>query len=148
MTMEERTVWAQLIVFPLVAIAYFAVVLSRAAGQPVAEVSWVVPLLWAMGAIVAGIILGTIASAIGHGARATMRGEEPEFEDGDVRDKEIERDAVFRTQGWAGLGGVSVIVLAMTGADHFWIANAMFATGVLGGVHASALRIRSYRRGI
>jgi hypothetical protein len=147
MTMEERTVWAQLIVFPIVGIAYFAVVLSRVADQPAAEVSWVVPLLWAIGATIPGIILGTIAGAIGHGARATMRGEEPEFEDGDIRDKEIEKDAIYRTQGWVALGGVSVIVLAMTDADHFWIANAMFASGLLASVHACALRIRAYRRG-
>ena len=77
MTVSERSVWVQLFVMPLVAVGYFSVVLSRAADAPVAEISWVVPMIWAIAVVVAGIIAGTIASAITSAIAATARGEEP-----------------------------------------------------------------------
>lgn len=147
MTMEERSVWAQLVVFPLAGGIYFTVVLTRAAQIPIAEVSWVVPMIWTAGLLVGGIILGIIAQAIGSGISATVRGEEPEYEDGDIRDKEIERHGDYKARFFTSMGGVAVIVLAMARADHFWIANAIFLAGILGETYASIVKIRLYRRG-
>ncbi len=147
MTMDERSVWAQLVVLPLVGVGYFAIVLTRAARLPDDEISWVVPMLWAMAIVVVGIVALTIAGAIGHGARATARGEEPQFEDGDIRDKEIERYGEYRSRHFTALGGLAVIVLAMLRADHVWIASAMFGSGILAGTYAAAIRMLVYRRG-
>lgn len=147
MTMTQRTVWAQLLVYPAVGLAYFGVVLSRAADAPVAEVSWVVPLIWAMAVLILGIVGLTIVGAIGHGVRATYRGDTPEFDEGDVRDREIERDGDYRSRHIIASGGLAVIVLAMVGADHFWIANAMFLAGLVAGIYATVIKLRLYRQG-
>lgn len=148
MTMHQRTVWAQLVVFPLVGIVYFTVVLTRAAQAPLDEVSWVVPLIWAMSIGVVGIVAATIVGAIGHGVAATARGEEPDFEEGDIRDKEIEREGDYRSHAFTAFAGLAVIILTMLRADHFWIANTMFLAGLLGGIYAAALKVRMYRQGL
>jgi hypothetical protein len=147
MTVSERSVWVQLFVMPLVAVGYFSVVLSRAADTPVAEISWVAPMIWAIGIVVAGIIAGTIASAIGSAIAAAARGEEPDLEEGDQRDKEIERLGNRKAQFFTGLGAIAVIVLAMFRVDPFWIASAMFLAGILAGVHGAIAKLRAYRRG-
>jgi len=147
MTVSERSVWVQLFVMPLVAVGYFSVVLSRAADAPVAEISWVVPMIWAIAVVVAGIIAGTIASAITSAIAATARGEEPELDEGDQRDKEIERLGNRKAQFFTGIGTIAVIVLCMFRVDPFWIASAMFLAGILGGVHGAIAKLVAYRRG-
>ena len=147
MTVSERSVWVQLFVMPLVAIAYFAVVLTRLADEDVAEISWVVPMIWAIGIVVAGIIAGTIASAIASAIAAAARGEEPELEEGDQRDKEIERLGNQKGQFFTGIGTTAVIVLCMFRVDPFWIASTMFLAGIFAGVHGAIAKLRAYRRG-
>ncbi len=147
MTVSERSVWVQAFVMPLAGILYFAIVLSRAASAPVAQISWVVPLIWAMSIVVAGIIAGTIASAIAGAMGAAARGEEPDLEEGDQRDKEIERLGTLASQGLIGAGTFAVIVLCMFRVDPFWIASTMFLAGILGGLRGAITKIRAYRRG-
>jgi hypothetical protein len=147
MTVSERSVWVQLIVMPLVAIVYLSVVLNRVAHVPVAEVSWVVPMIWSIGIVVAGIIAGTIASAIASAIAAAARGEEPDLEEGDQRDKEIERLGNRKSQFFTGIGTIAVIVLCMFRVDPFWIASAMFLAGILAGVHGAIAKLIAYRRG-
>jgi hypothetical protein len=147
MTVSERSVWVQLFVMPLVAVGYFSVVLSRAADAPVAEISWVAPMIWAIGVVIAGIIAGTIASAIGSAIAAAARGEEPDLEEGDLRDKEIERLGNLAGLPFTGVGTLAVIVLCMFRVDPFWIASTMFLAGILAGVHGAIAKLRAYRRG-
>ena len=147
MTVSERSVWVQLVVMPLVAVGYFSVVLSRAADESVAGISWVVPMIWAIGIVVTGIIAGTIASTIGSAIAAAARGEEPDLEEGDQRDKEIERLGNRKAQFFTGIGTMAVIVLAMFRVDPFWIASTMFLAGILAGIHGAIAKLRAYRRG-
>lgn len=147
MTMQQRAVWAQMFVFPIVGLVYFSVVLTRAADRPLEEFSWVVPLIWAISVLVVGIIVVTIVSAIGHGIAANVRDEDPDFEEGDVRDKEIEREGDYRGRHFTGIGGLVVIILAMLRVDHFWIANAMFLSALVAGIYATAVKLRMYQRG-
>lgn len=148
MTISERSVWVQLVVIPLAGVAYFAVVLTRAASAPVEEISWVVPMIWAIGAVVAGVIFGTIASAIGSAIAAGARGQEPDLEEGDIRDKEIERFGDLKGRLFTGLGTFAATILAMVRVDHFWIASALFLSGILAATHAAIVKIRAYRRGL
>jgi hypothetical protein len=147
MTIDQKSIGVQLVVMPLVCIAYFAVVLTRLADAPVDEISWVVPMIWAMGAVIVGVIVGTIATAIGTYVRAEARGEEAALENGDVRDKEIERLGDRKSQTFASLGSLAVIVLAMARVDHFWIASAVFFAGTIGAVSGNVVKLRAYRRG-
>lgn len=148
MTMTERTVWASLVVFPLVGIVYATVILTQAADRPVGEIGWITPMLWAWGSLIAFIILGTIASAIATGIRAEVAGEEPEFEDGDVRDREIERVGNSRAYTVASLGGLAATVELMLGLDPFWVAHTLFLAGLVAGIVAAASRAFAYRAGL
>lgn len=147
MTMNERSVWVQLIVMPGVAIAYFGVVFASAAGGRVEDVDWVTPMIWAISIVIAGVILGTIASAIGAHIAAEVRGEKADMEDGDIRDKEIERLGELKGRLFTGLGSFAALVLTMTRADHFWIASALFLAGTIAAMHASIVKLRAYRNG-
>jgi len=128
MSFTERITWTSLVVLPVVALTYFTVVLTRLADAPVDEVSWIVPMIWAIGTVIVGMIAGAIAQAIA--ATIASGGEEPDTE-GDVRDKEIDRIGEY----------------AMLRADHFWIANGVFLAGLVGGVVSGIVKIRAYRRG-
>jgi hypothetical protein len=148
MTMNQRTVWATLIAFPLVGAVYCAVILSRAASMPVEDVSWVTPMIWSMASVIAVVILGTIASAIASGVAAGVRGDEPEFEEGDIRDKQIDLLGDARAYTVYGFGGLATLILLMLDADPLWVASTLFMAGIVSGTVAAAIKVRAYRTGI
>lgn len=45
------------------------------------------------------------------------------------------------------IGAVTTMLLAMTEADYFWIANAMYLAFVLSSLLGSVTKIFAYRRG-
>jgi hypothetical protein len=147
MTISERSAWVQLFVMPTVAVVYFTIIATRAADTPLAEVSWVAPMAWAIGFVVAGVIVGTIVTAIGSYVGAAARGEEPELEDGDVRDKEIERFGDLKGRVFTGIGTFAATILAMSRVDYFWIAATLFVSGILAATYSAAMKLRAYRRG-
>ncbi|MEU7819265.1 hypothetical protein [Catellatospora sp. NPDC049133] len=135
-TYEERNTWCMAILVPVTSLAYFAVVIPRLWRQPVAEIAWVTPMLWAMGATVVGTILGSIVAAMlardGH-------------TESDVRDREIVRHGDRIAQNVLGFGAAAVLVLAMVRADQFWIGNVLFLLGAVGTTWGAVARIRAYR---
>jgi hypothetical protein len=148
MTTEERTTWTYLAAVVLSTGAYVAVVLPRALAGPVSEVSWVVPLLWTLGASVAATVGGTVVALSVAAARNAARGMDPHADLGtDARDREIARFGSWRGAGVTGFAVPVVLVLAMLEVDHFWIGNAAFAAGVVGAVVETLSKIRAYRRG-
>ncbi|MDN4480642.1 hypothetical protein [Demequina muriae] len=148
MTMEERAVWVYLVVFVATSVAYFAVVVPRALSQPIDEVSWVVPMLWAIGISIGGTIIGSILAAVGSAIGLAARGRNPELELGsDERDKQIERLGNRATATVVSFGMLAVLVLAMIDADTFWIGNAAFLSGFVGALVEAFVKIRAYRRG-
>jgi hypothetical protein len=46
------------------------------------------------------------------------------------------------------VGMVLPFALAMTEADHFWIANSMYLAGVLSALAGTAVKLVAYRRGL
>ena len=148
MTMKERTVWAQLFVFPLAAIVFLALTLPQLSDGPAEAVSWVVPMIWCMGAVVVGIIAVTIAMAIATGIRVEARGDKVEFDEGDSRDDEFEVHGKARSVTVLGFVGLAVIILAMVDAAPYWIATTMFVGSALASIYASAIQLRAYRTGL
>jgi hypothetical protein len=140
MTFAQRNTWVSAFVLPATSIAYFAVVLPRLRDQPAAEVSWVVPMLWAVGASIVGVIVGTIVVSIASGIanRGVLESQE------DLRDKQIDRYGNRIAQTITGFGTGGVLVLAMVEADHFWIGNALFLLGSIGATWGAIAKIRAY----
>ena len=148
MTMEERTVWVYLVMVIITSTTYFAVIASRLLDTPAAQVSWVTPMLWALGISIIGTILGTIVVTIGATIGQGVRGKPTAIDHGsDERDRDIKRYGSRKTQGIISVGLGGALVLAMIDADTFWIGNFLFLIGTLGAIVETTVKIRAYRRG-
>lgn len=163
MTMSERTVWAYLVAVVLTSGVYLVVMATRLADAPAEEISWVVPMLWAIGASVVGSVIltivltiaGTILATIGRSIAAARAGDRSrsaapvvQLETGtDARDKEIDLVGDRAGVGVLAVGFAGALVLAMVDADTFWIGNLLFVFGTLGAIVETTTKIRLYRRG-
>jgi hypothetical protein len=149
MTAVERTVWASLVAVALSSGGYVALVAPRLLSQPVEEISWVAPMLWAMGLGVAGsVLLSTVFAA----AAAVRPGEEcsPAAHGevtSDVRDQEIGRHGAGISLSVISAGAAGALVLAMLDVHTFWIGNLLFLAGTVTAVVEAGAKIRLYRRG-
>ncbi|HEY5630281.1 MAG TPA: hypothetical protein VIR16_12305 [Candidatus Limnocylindrales bacterium] len=135
MTFLEKSNWVVLIVGVPTLLAYLAVIVPQALSTPIGEASWVQPMVFAIVAFVVANILGSVVAA------ATNPGE---ADKNDERDREIDHVGE-RVGNWLVIGGsIAALVLAMTSADHFWIANAIFLGGIAGALLSSATKIAAY----
>jgi len=138
MAFQEKRAWLMALVSVAAYVGYLAAVLGRAGGTALADAPYVAALLWSVGAaIVANIVLQIpLAATAPHDAKTRDR-----------RDREIDRFGDHVGQWSLVLGGVVALVLAMTQAGHFWIANAVYLAFVLSAVLGSVGRIAAHRRG-
>ena len=106
-------------------------------------------MLWTLGFSIVGTIIGSIVGAVGGAVGLAARGIDPKGQlEGDQRDKDIKRHG-DRRAAWAARGAMfGVLVLAMIGADLFWIGNLVFLAGAVGGIVETTTKIRAYRRGV
>ncbi len=159
MTQNERTVWAYLVTVVVTSGVYLALMATRLADGPVEDVSWVVPMLWAVAASVTSTVVLTVvltvAGAVGPSIVAAVRdprGRVPaapvEVEAiSDVRDQEISRRGDRASFGAIGVSVAGALALAMLDADSFWIGNLLFVGGTVGAIVETTTKIRLYRRG-
>ena len=140
MSFGERNTWVSAFILTAASIAYFAVVLPRLRDQPAAEVSWVAPMLWAIGATIVGTIVGVIVVSIAAGIanRGVLESKE------DVRDKQIDRYGDRIAQAITGFGAAAVLVLVMFEVDYFWIGNVLFLIGSIGATWGAIAKLRAY----
>lgn len=138
MTYEEKGVWVYIVVVLATYGVYLGIVLSQLASTPIAEIDYVSPLLWTIGAsIVAAIILRIIVEIV----------RPSESQRSDARDREINRTGEVLGR-WALIAGaLGALILTITDAEHFWIANALYLGFVASAVLASLIKVRLYRRG-
>lgn len=136
---EEKGVVAYLVAALGSVAVYVVVVLRRADGGPLAEVAYVVPMLWTLAVSVGISVL----------ARVVLEAVRPSDSSlADARDEEISR-AGDRVGGLVlAIGAAGVLALTMVEADHFWIANALYVTFDLQAVVASLVKLRAYRVGL
>ena len=138
MTLEERRSWAFLVVAVVAYGVYLATVLAGAASAPLVDVDYVPVMLLSIGsAIVAGIVLGIVLGIF------TPRRDQPK----DVRDRDIAQLGDRVGQSFLVVGGVAALLLAITEAPYFYIANVMYLCFVLSAVLGSVTRVVVYRRG-
>jgi len=159
MTYGERNVWSSAIAIAIAGAFYLAVIIPRAFEGPIREVSWVTPMLWAIGISIIGTIvlsiLGAIGSeiggAIGASVRSALTGRTVERETPlhteDVRDKEISAYGERVTMMGMGFAMLVALILAMLDANTFWIGTAMFVIGSMASLVGAGAKIHAYRRG-
>jgi hypothetical protein len=136
---EEKGMWVYLVTTLGSYGVYLAVILGRAGGAPLAQVSYVAPMLWTIG-------ISIIASMVGRIAVETARPSDRHQRD--ARDRDIRR---FGEYVGAFVLAVAMAVpfgLALVNADQFWIANAMYAAFVVWAVASTSVKLVAYRRGL
>ena len=139
-TTAQISRWASLTIIAASSIWYFATVLPQLNERSAADIEWQVPMLWAIGASVVGAIVLAIVFAI---VAAIVTQRQPE--NGDIRDKEIERHGNRLAQTIVAFGSLGALILAMLEVDFFWIGNALFFVGGVGAIIGTIVSIRAYR---
>ena len=138
MTFQEKITWLYGGISVITGATYFGIVVARAQGTPASEVAWVWPMAWTLIACVVGMILGSLAIYL---AFPRDRGKT------DQRDREIERYGNYVGQTFAGFCTAAALVLTMTEASHFWIANTIYLGCFLAGFIGALVKIIVYRVG-
>jgi hypothetical protein len=96
-------------------------------------------MLGTIGVGIVGSIVGRILVAmVWHG----------EGHETDVRDRDIDRFGEYVGGLVLGIGMVVPFILALTEADYFWIANAMYLVFAMAAVVSAAAKLMAYRRGL
>ena len=135
MAFLEKSNWVVLVVGVPTLLLYAALVVPQVLGKPIAEVSWVQPMVFAIVGFIVANVLGNVVAAVSNPAEADKN---------DERDREIDHIGE-RVGNWLIIAGsIAALVLAMTRADHFWIANAIFLGGIAGALLSSATKIAAY----
>ena len=135
MAFLEKSNWVALIVSVPTLLIYAILVVPQVLGKPMAEVSWVQPMVFTIVGFIVANILGNVAAA------ATNPGEADRK---DQRDTEIDHLGE-RVGNWLIVAGAcTALVLAMAMADQFWIANAIFLGGLAGALVSSVTKIAAY----
>jgi hypothetical protein len=135
MAFLEKSHWVALVAAVPTLLIYMALVVPQVLGKPIAEVSWVQPMAYTIVGFILANILGNVVAA------ATNPGEADRK---DQRDREIDQYGE-RVGNWLIIAGsCGALVLAMTRADHFWIANAIYVGGLTGALLSSVTKIAAY----
>lgn len=139
MTHQEKRAWITLVVTAVTYCSYVAVVIGRAGGRSLPQVTYADALLWTVG----GAILTSVVAEIGIGV-VNPRASRVK----DVRDREIARLGEHTGQAFVVIGAVAAMAMAIAGWDRFWIANVIYLGFALSSVLGSATRIAAYRWGL
>jgi Flp pilus assembly protein protease CpaA len=135
MAFLEKSNWVVLVVGVPTLLVYLFVVVPQVLGQPIAEISWVEPMIVTIVVFVVANVLGNVVAAASNPREADTN---------DERDREIDRLGE-RVGNWLIIAGsIVALVLAMARADHFWIANAIFLGGLAGSLVSSVTKIAAY----
>ena len=149
MSFEEELTWVNAAVTVVVSAVYCALVFGQVGDVPVAEISYQLPMVISMVALIVLTIVGTILMAIGTAVSVEITGN-GSVEDIDRKD---ERDASIGRRGdrvgyyVCSIGVVLALGLAMLEYEYFWIANTLYLSLVAAGLVSSAVKLVAYRRG-
>jgi hypothetical protein len=135
MAFLEKSNWVALIVSVPTLLIYAILVVPQVLSTPIAEVSWVQPMIFTIVGFIVANILGNIVAAASNPREADRK---------DQRDAEIDHFGE-RVGNWLIIAGsCTALVLAMAMADQFWIANAIFLGGLAGALVSSITKIAAY----
>jgi len=135
MAFLEKSSWVALIVSVPTLLVYLAVIVPQVLSKPIAEVSWVQPMIVTIVVFVVANVLGNVVAAASNPGEADRT---------DERDREIDHFGK-RIGNWLIIAGsIAALALAMSLADHFWIANAIFLAGIVAALVSSVTKIAAY----
>jgi hypothetical protein len=135
MSFLEKSNWVAVIVSVPTLVIYALLVVPQVLSEPIAEVSWVGPMVFTIVGFVVANVLGNIVAAALNPAEAPKK---------DQRDEAIDRYGE-RIGNWLVIAGACVaLVLAMAMAHQFWIANAILLGGLAGALVSSITKIAAY----
>ncbi len=135
MAFLEKSNWVVLVVGLPTLLAYALLVVPQVLSEPIAEVSWVEPMILAIVGFIVANVLGNVVAAASNPKEADQK---------DQRDQEIDRYGERLGNWLIAVGAIAALVLAMAEAEHFWIANAIFLAGIAGALLSSATKIAAY----
>lgn len=138
MSFEEKSAWIMGAVAAGSYAVYLAIVLGLAGTMSFADIPYVAPLLWTIGASIGVSIALHALTGIFSPSEVGKK---------DQRDREIYRFGEYIGQSFVVVGGVAALLMAMAETDHFWIANVIYLTFVLSAILGSVAKIVAYRRG-
>jgi MFS family permease len=149
MPFEEKMTWVSGVIAVVVPVVYFVIMLGRLQETPAADIAYQVPLVVAIVASIVLSIVGAIVMAIGTGISAEIRGRKAsdEIDRKDERDKSIARRGALIGFYVSSVGIVGALILTMTQADYFWIANTIYLAFVVGTAVGSVVKLVAYHRG-
>lgn len=135
MAFLEKSNWVALVVAVPTLLVYAVLVVPQVLSKPIAEVAWVQPMVFTIVGFIAANVVGNIVAAASNPREADKK---------DQRDAEIDQLGE-RVGNWLIIAGsIAALVLAMTMADHFWIANAIFLGGITAALVSTATKIAAY----
>jgi cell division protein FtsW (lipid II flippase) len=136
MPFMEKSNWVVLVVGVPTLLVYLAVIVPQVLDQPIADVTWVEPMIATIVVFVVANVLGNVVAAASNPREADKN---------DERDREIDHFGE-RVGSWLIVAGsITALILAMARSDQFWIANAIFLGGLLGALLSSVAKIAAYR---
>lgn len=143
MSYEEKGTWIYGILAVVLPTIYAIIVFPQLGSTSPAQIEYQVPLLWTIGATIVIAIVANILVGIGEGITSPKTAGKR-----DQRDKDINRFGDYAGGITLGFAMTVPLGLAMTGAEHFWIANTIYAAFTLSALLSTVLKLRAYRRGI
>jgi hypothetical protein len=138
MSSEERSAWIMGVLAVGSLGCYLAVLLGRRDGGRLADVPYVAPMLWTIGASIVASILLHIAAGIIHRRDGHLK---------DQRDREINQRGEYIGQSFVVIGGMAALGMAMAQWPYFWIANVIYLCFHLSAITGSAAKLVAYRNG-
>jgi len=139
MALGEKHWWAYAVILVVVPGVYFVNLGRQISTTAVSEIAYQGSLLAAVAAAVVLSVVASILLDIASPAKGARR---------DVRDADINRWGEYVGRIVFAVGMVVPFALAMTEADHFWIANSMYLAYVLAALAGTTVKLVAYRRGL
>jgi hypothetical protein len=138
MSFAEKGTWLSTGISLVAYILYWWIVLARARGAPIIEVTY--------GDVMLGCAMAVIVTSIvAHIVVAVLSPKDADKKD--QRDTDINRYGDAVSYYVLTLSVVAVLILTVTGTTPFWIANALYASCTVATLSGSIVKLVVYRRG-
>jgi len=155
MVAEQRNAWIALLVAVVGYAVYFNLVMTGAAGGPLVEAEYLIPMaVVVVGSVVGTVVLNVVVAVIAGivaGSRdpktadATVRRV---MQESDERDRAINRSGELAARWVLIAGALAALVFAGLELEHFWIAHVIFLGFYVSAIFGAIFKLSAYRWGL